>query len=153
MSKVRAGGQLWPKIRFHTACSFHLNIICGPALPNRINHANHVFHLIVAAPLYNSASLCDPCSDPYQLISAIVTVDEKSKGDAEGGCFEEGWKLQYFFTENQNICVCLICKETVAVCKEFNVKRHYQTKHANANDKLSGSNRTKKVKQLEAVLA
>ncbi len=37
--------------------------------------------------------------------------------------------------------------------EEFSVKRHYQTKHANASDKLSGSKHSKKLKQLEAVLA
>ncbi len=37
--------------------------------------------------------------------------------------------------------------------KEFNVKRHYQTKHANAYDELSGSDRAEQVKQLEAVWA
>ncbi len=44
----------------------------------------------------------------------------------------------------------LICQETVAVYKEFNVKRRYQTKHANAYDKLSGSDCAEKVTQLEA---
>ena len=37
--------------------------------------------------------------------------------------------------------------------KEFNVKRHDQAKHANAYDKLTGSKRTEKVKQLQAALA
>ncbi len=37
--------------------------------------------------------------------------------------------------------------------EEVNVKRHHQKKDANAYDKLSGSDRAEKVKQLEAVLA
>ena len=37
--------------------------------------------------------------------------------------------------------------------KEFNVKRHDQAKHANAYDKLTGSKRTEKVKQLQGALA
>jgi len=37
--------------------------------------------------------------------------------------------------------------------KDFNVKRHYQTKHANTYDKLTGSDRAEKVKQLQAALA
>ncbi len=37
--------------------------------------------------------------------------------------------------------------------EEFDVKRHYQTKLANAYDRLSGSDRAEKMKQLEAVLA
>ena len=52
----------------------------------------------------------------------------------------------------RNNCVCLICQEAVAVFKEFNIKRHYQTKHANY-EKLTGNERSDKLKkQLEAVL-
>ncbi len=58
-----------------------------------------------------------------------------------------------FFTGNLNNCACLICQETVAMFEELNVKRDHQTKDANAYDKLSGSDRAEKVKQLEAVLA
>ncbi|KAK0136318.1 General transcription factor II-I repeat domain-containing protein 2 [Merluccius polli] len=78
---------------------------------------------------------------------------KKRKVDKEDRRFQERWKLQYFFTESRNNCVCLICKQSVAVAKEFNVKRHYQTTHANAYDKFTGSDRAEKVKQLEAGLA
>lgn len=37
--------------------------------------------------------------------------------------------------------------------KEFNVKRHYETKHANSYQRFSGNERVDKVKHLEAVLA
>ncbi len=47
----------------------------------------------------------------------------------------------------------LICQKIAAVSKEYNVKRHDQTKHANAYDKLFGSDCAENVKQLEAVLA
>ncbi|GAA6225846.1 general transcription factor II-I repeat domain-containing protein 2-like [Lates japonicus] len=83
----------------------------------------------------------------------MATVNKKRKVDCEGRRFQDRWKLQYFFTEIQNNCVCLICQETVAVYKELNVRRHYQSKHANTFDKLSGSERDEKLKQLEAVLA
>lgn len=39
--------------------------------------------------------------------------------------------------------MCLICRETVAVCKEYNVKRHYETKH---NDYLKFDNEVKRSK-------
>lgn len=76
----------------------------------------------------------------------MATVNKKRKVECEGRRF-----LDYFFTEIRNNCVCLICQETVAVFKEFNIKRHYQTKHA-SYDKLTGNERGEKVKQLEAVL-
>ncbi len=81
----------------------------------------------------------------------MATVDIKKKADDEGHRFRERWNLKYFFTENLNNCVCLICQETVAMYEEFNVKRHHQTKDAKAQDKLSESDCAEKVKQLEAV--
>lgn len=54
------------------------------------------------------------------------------------------------FTETKQLCL-PNCQEYVAVYKEFNVKRHYQSKHA--DDKLSWSDRAEKVKQPLAVLA
>ncbi len=77
--------------------------------------------------------LCDPCCDSYQQTSAMATVDKKRKADVESRPFQERWKLQYIFTENQSNCVWLICQETVVMYKYFNVKRHYQTNHANAS--------------------
>ena len=60
-------------------------------------------------------------------------------------------EIGVFLTEIRNNCVYLICQESVAVFKEFNIKRHYQTKHAN-HDKLTGNERGEKLKQLEVVL-
>lgn len=57
------------------------------------------------------------------LISAMATAKKKRKVDSEGRRFQERWELQYFFTENRGNCVCLICKETVALYKDFNIKR------------------------------
>ncbi len=95
---------------------------------------------MVAGLLCNLAWLCDPCCDPYQLISGMATVNKKRKVDVEGLCFQERWKLQYFFPENLNTCVRLICQETVVMYEEVNVR-------------TLGSDRAEKVKQLEAVLA
>uniref|UniRef100_K7G8U0 SPIN-DOC-like zinc-finger domain-containing protein n=1 Tax=Pelodiscus sinensis TaxID=13735 RepID=K7G8U0_PELSI len=75
----------------------------------------------------------------------------RRKVDSEGRRFQDRWKVEYFFTEIENHCVCLICQETVAVYKEFNVKRHYQSRHS-TYDKLTGHDRSEKLKQLEAVL-
>ncbi|CAM1292725.1 Uncharacterised protein r2_g183 [Pycnogonum litorale] len=83
----------------------------------------------------------------------MATAKKRRKVDSEGRRFQERWELQYFFTENRGNCVCLICKEAVALFKDFNVKRHYETKHATTYDKLTGSDRAEKVKQLQAALA
>ncbi|KAL3968683.1 KRAB domain-containing zinc finger protein [Sarotherodon galilaeus] len=83
----------------------------------------------------------------------MATVQKKRKVDGEGRRFQERWELQYFFTEIRGNCVCLICKETVALFKDFNIRRHYETKHAATYNKLTGSERAEKVKQLQAALA
>ena len=90
-------------------------------------------------------------ANPSPIISTMAS--KKRKVDSEGRRFQEKWELQYFFTDTRGNCVCLICQETVALFKEFNVKRQYQTKHANAFDKLTASDRAEKVKQLKAALA
>ncbi|XP_073670885.1 general transcription factor II-I repeat domain-containing protein 2 [Paramisgurnus dabryanus] len=81
-----------------------------------------------------------------------MATSKKRKVDKEGRRFNERWKSEYFFTESHNNCVCLICNETVSVMKEYNVKRHYEAKHANSYQKFSDSEREDKVKQLEASL-
>jgi hypothetical protein len=44
-------------------------------------------------------------------------------------CFKEQWSVEYFVVENKGKAVCLICNETIAVLKEYNICRHYDTKH------------------------
>uniref|UniRef100_A0A3B3DZF4 SPIN-DOC-like zinc-finger domain-containing protein n=1 Tax=Oryzias melastigma TaxID=30732 RepID=A0A3B3DZF4_ORYME len=76
---------------------------------------------------------------------------KRRKVDNEHRRFQEKWKLAYFFTEIRNQCVCLICNDTVAVFKEFNIRRHYKTKHA-IFDELMGEERIEKLVQLESIL-
>ena len=82
----------------------------------------------------------------------MATANKKRKVDAEGRRFQEKWKLEYFFTEYKNTCVCLICNRPVAVVKEYNVKRHYQT-HEDEYDKYTGSERRELLQKLEKSLA
>ena len=79
----------------------------------------------------------------------MFTTSKKQKVDKERRCFQGRRKLQYFFTESRNNCVCLVYHETVSVYKEYNVKRHYETKHASTFNKLSGADCAEKTKQLE----
>ena len=41
------------------------------------------------------------------------------------------------FNDIKSNAVCLICRESVAVFKEYNLKRHFQTKHGNFGKNLS----------------
>lgn len=57
----------------------------------------------------------------------------KRKVDAENRSFNEEWTDKYIFivpTFRNAVPVYLICHETVAVAKEYNLRRHHNTKHA-----------------------
>jgi hypothetical protein len=54
---------------------------------------------------------------------------KKLKVDSECRNFQDRWTENYFFIEYKRNPVCLICLHTVSVFKEYNLKRHYNTKH------------------------
>ena len=43
--------------------------------------------------------------------------------------FNIQWTEKYFVTELCDNIICLICNDKIAVCKEYNIKRHYGSKH------------------------
>lgn len=57
-------------------------------------------------------------------------ASKKRKVDSECRLFKEEWAWKYFFTEYNGKPVCLICNEAVAVFKDFNLARHFNTKHS-----------------------
>ena len=57
----------------------------------------------------------------------------------------------FFFTNFGSKAVCLICQESVAVFNEYNLKRHFQTKHGNFGSNLSESNDMVKSKLQQTV--
>ncbi|XP_076056619.1 general transcription factor II-I repeat domain-containing protein 2-like [Oratosquilla oratoria] len=84
---------------------------------------------------------------------------KKRKVDYECRVFNKEWTKKYFFTDVGVKAVCLICHETVAVFKEYNLKRHFQTKHANFGLNLSkqelhkkATDMVKKFKQQQIIL-
>uniref|UniRef100_A0A8K9XV45 SPIN-DOC-like zinc-finger domain-containing protein n=1 Tax=Oncorhynchus mykiss TaxID=8022 RepID=A0A8K9XV45_ONCMY len=54
----------------------------------------------------------------------------KRKVDTENRGFQTRWESEYMFTKVAGKPVCLLCGESVAVLKEYNLRRHYETKHA-----------------------
>lgn len=48
--------------------------------------------------------------------------------------------------------MCIICKETIAVLKEYNIKRHYETKHKDKFKNLEGKERVEKFNFLKKIL-
>jgi hypothetical protein len=54
---------------------------------------------------------------------------KRRKVDAECRAFQDTWTEKYFFIQHFGNPICIICHGSVAVNKEFNIKRHYETKH------------------------
>ena len=50
--------------------------------------------------------------------------------------FDAAWELEYFFCyrEHDQKAMCLICRESVADLKRYNVNRHYDSKHKKCFD-------------------
>ena len=69
----------------------------------------------------------------------------KRKVDDECRIFNKEWGEKYFFVEtNDQKASCLICNESVAVMKEYNIRRHYETNHLSTHSKFSGKLRSEK---------
>lgn len=81
-----------------------------------------------------------------------ASSSKKRRVAEEGRVFQEKWCEMYFFTCVNQKPVCLICNEAVAVMKEFNVKRHYESKHSKM-DKYVGEARAEKCAELKGHLA
>ena len=69
------------------------------------------------------------------LINYIVEMRaaKKRKVDSERIVFKKEWTTKYFFTKVGSTAVCLICQKNVAVVKEYNIRRHFDTNYANCS--------------------
>ncbi|XP_026829776.1 general transcription factor II-I repeat domain-containing protein 2-like [Ooceraea biroi] len=73
-----------------------------------------------------------------------MSEPKRRKVDFENRVFQAKWTEEFFFIlpPHKNAKpTCLICNETVAVCKVANMNRHYEAKHSGRYDKdfLKGS--------------
>ena len=53
---------------------------------------------------------------------------KKRKVATEFRVFTQTWTSKYLFTEDKGKAVCLVSGEQVAVLKDYNLNRHYNTK-------------------------
>ena len=81
------------------------------------------------------------------------TLAKKRKIDGENRQFNDEWAFRYFMDTFNGKLVCLLCRESLSVMKEFNCKRHYETKHAAVYNELNGDLRRKKIEQLKKTLS
>lgn len=63
-------------------------------------------------------------------------------------CLTKSGLESIFFTDIGGKAACLICPQTVAVFKEYNLKGHFQTKHASFGHNLSKQELQKKANDL-----
>ena len=76
---------------------------------------------------------------------------KKRKVDKECREFNEKWEYKYMFVEHFNKPICLICMEIMSVNKEYNIKRHYESKHQNYMH-ITGEIRKEKINKLKSNL-
>ena len=76
----------------------------------------------------------------------------KRKIDSECRVFNPQWTHDYFFVQCKEKAVCLICQDTVAVFKEYNLRRHYESRHKDKYDSLQGQMRADKLSKLKSGL-
>ncbi|KAK1877189.1 General transcription factor II-I repeat domain containing protein 2, partial [Dissostichus eleginoides] len=69
-------------------------------------------------------------------------MSRKRKIDADGRVFQERWEGEYMFVLQGEKTVCLLCYEAVAVVKEYNLRRHFETKHGNLATQLAEETRS-----------
>lgn len=73
---------------------------------------------------------------------------KKRKVDDECRVFNKTWTAKYFFKEIKDKAVCLICGTQVAVFKDYNLNRHYTTKHEDKYRNLSDEERAREADAL-----
>uniref|UniRef100_A0AAR2IK74 SPIN-DOC-like zinc-finger domain-containing protein n=1 Tax=Pygocentrus nattereri TaxID=42514 RepID=A0AAR2IK74_PYGNA len=76
----------------------------------------------------------------------------KRKVDSENRAFQNRWEAGYLFTDIAGRPVCLICGAIVAVFKEFNLRRRYETKHQDNLKDLNAEQKIQKVEELKKKL-
>ena len=82
-----------------------------------------------------------------------MELHKKRKVDSERRAFNKDWMPTYFFTEIDNERVCLLCNQSVAVLKEYNISRHYATEHGKYGKNLSEPERQTRAAELDRKLA
>uniref|UniRef100_A0A3P9K523 SPIN-DOC-like zinc-finger domain-containing protein n=1 Tax=Oryzias latipes TaxID=8090 RepID=A0A3P9K523_ORYLA len=60
----------------------------------------------------------------------FVKMERQRQWHTDKRHFKQKWEDDYFFAEISSKAVCLICQQSVAVLKEYNIRHQYETKHA-----------------------
>ena len=79
-------------------------------------------------------------------------MSKKRKINDEGRLFNDEWFVKYFVTQQNTNAICLICQNKMACLKEFNIKRHYNSRHSKQYDEILGQLRVDKANKLKGSL-
>ena len=79
-----------------------------------------------------------------------MSKGKKKKINSEHKVVNTEWTNKYLFVTNEDQAICLICRETVAVPKEYNSRRHLKTQHPTIArlDRLDGNQKSLKADSL-----
>ena len=73
----------------------------------------------------------------------------KKRGiEDEGRTFQKQWTDKYFFIASAEKALCLICKKSIPVMKDYNLKRHFEKNHT-TYQQLVGEKRAQKIENLQ----
>ncbi|XP_072277630.1 general transcription factor II-I repeat domain-containing protein 2B-like [Pyxicephalus adspersus] len=86
---------------------------------------------------------------PAGLVPKISTPRHR-KVDSENRAFKERWETDYLFVKTKDKPQCLVCFQILAVCKEYNVKRHYVSLHECQFSKYTGELRLAVINDLKS---
>ena len=92
----------------------------------------------------------DSFTDSLKIIR--MSAEKKRQVDSECCVFNTEWTSKYFVTHVGSKAVCLICQNAITVFKEYNIKRHFSTKHANYATNLSSQEREQRALKLSSDL-
>lgn len=68
-------------------------------------------------------------SNPMLFLALCYPSQKCQKEKAENRTFLDRWEAEYLFTYVKDTLVCHVCGATVAITKEYNIRRHYEMKH------------------------
>ena len=79
---------------------------------------------------------------------AMESITKKRKIAEEKRKFNIQWTKKYFVSELFGNIICLIYKDKISVCKEYNIKRHYPSKHESEYQTFNEERRKTKIEEL-----
>ena len=82
----------------------------------------------------------------------MSSSSKKRKIVDEKRVFQEKWEELYFVIAIGDVSHCRICQKSIAVMKEYNTRRHYETLHKDEYDVYKGEVRKKKLKRMKSSL-